>query len=183
VAIFKQFKTRLGAYYLRKHADKIQRRKSIISYDKLNSIMLMYEITESAIPEAIVQFVELLRKEKKQVQQVVYYSGEIKHLTLDIEDHRMIFTKRDLDLFLIPQKHVIDKFTSFKVDYLIDLSLEDSLPLVYLAAISTPNLRVGRQGQLKGNYYDLLLNIKESNHQLFIQHLLHYLKILPRNNS
>lgn len=184
MSFLRELRQKAGFYYLRKHADKVRRGKSIISFSNLKSVVLLFETDMPKIPPAIETLSHSLTKENKRVYQVIYYTGETDKLEYGPNEKRFIFTHKDLNIFYMPSKRTFEGFTAINAEYLIDLSLTDCFPLVYLAGISEAHMRIGKQSEMRLPHYDLLLNSQAQNQKDFFQHLLHYIKILiPQFNE
>jgi hypothetical protein len=178
VRFLNEIRLKVGLYFLRKHAGKIIREKKTIAFEEITSFVLLFETDEARVPQAIEQFAQLLIKENKKVFQVVYFTGDLNRLEYGPHDKRIILTKKDLNLFLIPSKESIESFEYVAADYLIDLNLTECFPLLYLAAISPAHLKAGLQSELRFPWYDLMIKEETNDQQEFAQHLLHYIKIL-----
>jgi hypothetical protein len=178
VSFLREFRLKVGLYFLRKHADKVRRGKGIISFSKLKSVVLLFETDMPTMPPAIETLTHTLNKENKKVYQVIYYTGEIEKLEYGPHEKRLIFTGKDLNIFYKPSKRTIEGFAAITADYIIDLNLIDCFPLIYLAGISEAHMRIGRQSEMRLPHYDLLINSHTEDQQEFFQHLLHYIKIL-----
>ncbi|MBE0663524.1 MAG: hypothetical protein IH597_13785 [Bacteroidales bacterium] len=174
----KEIRLKIGLYFLRKHAGKIIRDKKTIAFEEITSFVLFFETNEARVPQAIEQFSQMLVKENKKVFQVVYFTGDLNRLEYGPHDKRIILTKKDLNLFLIPSKEILESFEYIAAEYLVDLNLTDCFPLLYLAAISSAHLKAGIQSDLRFPWYDLMIKDESNDQQEFTQHLLHYIKIL-----
>jgi hypothetical protein len=184
VKFLKDLRLKAGLYFLRKNADKVQRGKRIISFGNLKSVVLLFETDMPKIPPAIESLYQTLTKENKRVYQVIFYTGETEKLEYGPHEKRLIFTRKDLDIFHKPSIRTIEGFTSIKADYLIDLNLNESFPIIFLAGISESHMRIGKQSEIRLPHFDLLINSQTEDQQEFFQHLLHYIKILiPQFNE
>ncbi|HHN48520.1 MAG TPA: hypothetical protein ENN08_06285 [Bacteroidales bacterium] len=122
---------------------------------------------------------EVLLLEKKSVNQVIFYTGDPKKLSIENQRGRIVFTKKDCNLFYKPKKKIIRQFADYELDYLIDLNMVDSFPLIYLAGISNARLRIGRQSPARIQFFDLIFDHHDENQQEFARQMLHYLKNMP----
>lgn len=167
-----------GIALLHRRSERSQRTCNIISFPKVNSIVLLFEIEEPVIPETIMHFTQTLRDVNKRVYHVIFYSGNQKLLTLETNDQRFIFTRKQLNLFYIPPSELVDKLTAINAEYYMDINLDESFPLIYLTAVSNAHLRIGKQSKIRLYHYDLLINHQTDNQQVFLDYLMHYLRIL-----
>jgi len=184
VSFLRELRLKAGLYFLRKHADKVQRGKRIISFGNLKTVVLLFETDMPKIPPAIESLSHMLTKENKRVYQVIYFTGETEKLEYGPHEKRFIFTDKDLNIFYKPSIRTIEGFTAIKAEYLIDLNLTDCFPLIFLAGISEAHMRIGKQSEMRLPHYDLLINAQMEDQQKFFQQLLHYIKILiPQFNE
>lgn len=184
MAFLKNIRLRAGNYFLRRHAAKVQREKRVLGYKNIKSIVLMFHSPEPRIPAGIDQLTQALGQDIRKVYQVIYYPGDLKNLQYGPHEKRMIIGSKEQNLFYVPDKQIIDGFNDIHADYLLDLSIDDCFPLIYLAGISNAQLKLGKQSELRLPYFDVLINEDTGNQQEFIQHMLHYLKILnPQPNE
>lgn len=90
------------------------------------------------------------------------------------------FSKKNLNLFGVPNNPYIEDFVEKKFDILIDICFEEFFPVEYIVSLSKAAFKVGRQLPYR-NYYDLMINIKDNNDlEYFINQIKHYLSILNR---
>ena len=67
--------------------------------------------------------------------------------------------------------------------YYIDINLTESFPLIYITALSNTRLKIGRESKLRLEYYNLLIDQKTEDQSDFLDHLIHYLKILTTTSN
>lgn len=164
---------------MRRHANRIRRNKDLMRFTKVKHLTVLFEINKSVIPKAAESLIKLLLLEKKSVNQVIFYTGNPKKLNIKSQRGRIVFTKKDCNFFYIPKKRIIRQIADYQMDYLIDLNMTDSFPLIYLAGISNARLRIGRQSPARIPFFDLMFDHHEENQQEFARQMLHYLKNMP----
>lgn len=87
-----------------------------------------------------------------------------------------ILTAKDVNWRLQPQKPFVKEFIETEYDILIDLSLEDHLPLLYCAALSKAGLKVGRFQEDHQLFYDLMIHAgPDETIDSFATQVIHYL--------
>lgn len=178
MGIINNFRNKTGLYFLRHHSASAQHRADLTDFTKVNSLVLLFEIKDSQIPLTITQFVQQLRDEKKMVYKVIYYTGKPKQLTLTSDENQIVFTRLEVNFFGVPYPKIVKDFSAIEANYLIDLNLYESFPLIYLASASKTQLRIGLHSQLRLPHFDILFNQQVESRQEFTEHLLHYLRIL-----
>ena len=87
-----------------------------------------------------------------------------------------IITGKDVNWRFLPQKPFVEEFINTEYDILIDLSLDDHLPLLYCAALSKAGLKVGRFQEDHELFYDLMIHAgPEESIDSFATSVIHYL--------
>lgn len=178
MGIITNFRNKTGLYFLQHHSASTPHQADLVDFAKVKSLVLLFELKDSQIPLTLAQFTQQLRDEKKIVYHVIYYTGKPRLLNLISNDHQLVFTRKQVNFFGVPQPKIVRDFSAIEAQYLIDLNLYDSFPLIYLASASTVQLRIGLHSQLRLPYYDILFNQQVENRQELTAQLFHYLKIL-----
>ncbi len=85
-------------------------------------------------------------------------------------------TLKDLNWYRIPQGNTVQNFMADEYEVLIDLSLEDRLPVQYIVAKSRARFKVGRYSESNKRILDMMIDMagSQSLSQL-IQQTHHYL--------
>ena len=85
-------------------------------------------------------------------------------------------TVKDLNWYRIPQGNTVENFMAEEYEVIIDLSLEDRLPIQYIVAKSRARFKVGRYSESNKRILDMMIDIAggQSLSQL-IQQVHHYL--------
>lgn len=178
MSFLRNIRLKVGLFFLRKAAGKTMRKKSVISYSALKSVILLFETDKPKVPIVVDHFTQALLNDHKKVYQVIYFTGDMAKIEFGPHEKRLIFNKKDLNFFFKPSKSTMEIFSSMNADYLIDLNLHDSFPLIYMAGTSKSMMRTGKQSEMRLPYFDLLISFQSEDQQKFAEHLLHYIKIL-----
>jgi hypothetical protein len=94
-----------------------------------------------------------------------------------------IITFKDLNWYFQPQKVFVKDFVEENFDILLDLTLTDNLPLLYLAVRSKAGLKIGRFQEDHQEYYDLMIDLpSESSIEYFIEQIMYYLQKINIEN-
>jgi hypothetical protein len=72
-----------------------------------------------------------------------------------------VFSKKQTNIFGIPVGKSVKHFVSIHFDVLIDLSLGDHLPLLYLAGMSKSRIKAGKFREPMKKVYDLMIKDQE----------------------
>jgi len=178
-----KIKYRIGHYMLERE-EQTTRVKKISNFSEAKSIGILYDATIVENHHIVREFVKQLREEKKNVKALGYVDSkeardfQVAKLEFDF------FLKSDLNWYNMPGHHVVDNFCHEPYDILIDLTVNKTLPLLFVLNWSKAKCKVGSQKKSSDTFYDIMINI-EKNTQLkyLIQQVKHYLTIIntPRN--
>jgi len=72
-----------------------------------------------------------------------------------------VFSKKDVNFFGIPGNSFVKEFLNEEFDILIDLTLDEVLPLIYVAGLSKARLKAGKYRANMLHVYDFLLKADE----------------------
>jgi hypothetical protein len=87
-----------------------------------------------------------------------------------------IFTFKEVNWKYIPVKPFVKDFLEEEYDILIDLSLLEHLPLLYLAANCKAGLKIGRFDENNQDFFDLMIELPaNATLEYFIGQVTHYL--------
>ena len=87
-----------------------------------------------------------------------------------------ILTSKDINWYHFPVKPFVKDFLNEEFDILIDLSLKEYIPLLYLAANAKASLKIGRFEESHQHYYDLMIDLPtDASLEYFIEQVMHYL--------
>lgn len=87
-----------------------------------------------------------------------------------------IINSKNLNFRFHPDKPFVNEFINTEFDLLIDLSLTENLPLLYLSTMSKAGLKVGRFDESYQDIFDLMIQLKEDETiDSFAKQIFHYL--------
>lgn len=87
-----------------------------------------------------------------------------------------ILTVKDINWKFQPIKPFIKDFLEEEFDILIDLSLNEHLPLLYLSANSKANMKIGKYDETHQIYFDLMIDLpSDASLEYFIKQVIFYL--------
>ncbi|MCB0794852.1 MAG: hypothetical protein KDB88_08955 [Flavobacteriales bacterium] len=91
---------------------------------------------------------------------------------------------KDLNWYRIPHGNAVENFIAEEYEVLIDLTLEDSLPIQYIVAKSRARFKVGRYGEANKHFLDMMIDMAgaQSLPQLITQ-IDHYLLMINRTTE
>lgn len=92
-----------------------------------------------------------------------YFDGRELPTYLHPKLHFDAFTQKDLNWYRIPHGNTVQNFIAEEHDVLIDLTLEDYLPIQYLVAKSKARFKVGRMSDSNSRFLDMMIDTAGAN--------------------
>lgn len=174
--ILDNFRKKSALKYLFAHANEKKRSSKQFNLTNATSIAVIYYLPdEDTYKKAEMIIAQLLAMNIK--TRVVAFSP------LKFDPHYFIpkitqdiINSKDLNFRFQPDKPFVNEFINTEFDILIDLSLTEHLPLLYLAAMSKAGLKIGRFEEKHKDIYDLMIHQTEDETiDTFAQQIFHYL--------
>lgn len=140
--------------------------------DNAATIGILFDGTEPAEREMVLEFAEQLKTKGKKVKLLAFFNNKLKSENFTF-DH---FNRQQVDFALRPKSHESKDFLEQPFDLLLNLSRKSILPLDYLAAHSKARFRVGPFTE-KTFCYDLMIELApQKGLKAFIQQVEFYMK-------
>lgn len=174
--IIQNIRQKFARSYILEQQNSLQRVSKQVSLSKTRSIALLYYLND----EATYKRAELVLSKLNEMgikTRVVCYTDlkTIPHYFIP-KITQDIITAKDINWRYLPQKLFVKEFIDTEFDILIDLSLDEYLPLYYFAALSKAFLKVGKFREDQHHTYDLMIHSKaEETIDSFAEQVIHYL--------
>lgn len=177
----------LGNAAIRKKWD---RNKAVVvpaSWENVKSIGILYDATNPACTQAITILQNQLVTENKKVNILAFINTNKKELVPADKLDVTYISKKDISFNKIPKESVIEKFIEKPFDYLIDLNIQEHIPLHYISVNSLAKMKVGK-AYSKNNHlnFNILINKTDdlaNDIQQLINNLYHYLTQLKNSKN
>jgi len=91
------------------------------------------------------------------------------------------FCKKDLNWYYKPTDNGAINFAQKPFDILIDLSVEEFIPLRFVLRESMAGFKIGRYNPSMTADYDMMIHIDNNNIELLFEQCIHYLKMMNKN--
>ena len=177
--MFQNLRIKIGRYYYKKEQSQTDRHCQMTNLQDAKRIGILYTLDEVLDYERVSAFVRQLQGNHKEVKALGFVKNKnliqrfLPKISYDF------FSKRDLTWFYKPIHTQVKDFIEKEFDLLIDLSLHDSFPLKYIAGLSKALLRVGKFSEENTDYYDLLIDMKQTTtSDEYLGQIQHYLSII-----
>ncbi len=90
-----------------------------------------------------------------------------------------IFTKKDTNLLGFPKSEVVREFIEHDFDLLIDLTVDDILPIEYISGMSRAGFKAGRYRDEMVKVFDLMISKpQDMSFEAYINSMIGYISIL-----
>lgn len=153
---------------------RLQRQANIVPLKDAASVAILFTAVNQEVIQQVSTFVKRLTEQGKEVDVLAYVPlyQETPFVRFDA------LTKRDINFLQIPKRSNIGRYIDQRYDLMINLSLEECLPLEYIVALSPSTYKVGRYQEDKTHCYDLMLNTDDQTDiSDFIKQSEHYLNL------
>ena len=153
-----------------------KREKQFLNWQEVKKIILLYD-RSTLKPDVLKQIFAML--DGKQIMAwTVVEKDEFKKETINIA----MLAPNEWNLLMKPKNFVLSRFNSFEADILIDLTMQEILPLKYLHAVSDVKCRCGlsRYGDITDLSIDRTPNMKEMD---LLNQIIHYMTIINQKEK
>lgn len=167
---------RLGQFVMHYTLRKAKRKRQFYNIHTASYAGVIFYLSEQTMSryQDILDLLAYFRSHDLRLFTCCYYDGKTIPLPL-LQDKRInVFCQHDLRFLCFPKRPYSD-YLNKEFDLLIDLSLEDSLPLHYMGALSRAKCKVGniRYGKEK---YDILIDTSKNddNFAFYVAQVKHF---------
>jgi hypothetical protein len=184
LSIITNIRKSAGSFALRREASRVSRNRKIMNLDEAGSIGVVYFLPDEPVYRKISVYVKKLQDMGKRVKALGYV--ESKHLT------GQFLPKLSYDFFFPsglswnykPTSTEAREFIDCEFDILIDLSTENSLPLLFIAGLSRAKFKVGMQRDASAAYLDMMISLQEKDGlEELITQIDHYISIINKKDE
>jgi hypothetical protein len=165
--LIEQIRTRFHFKNLEKELPKHQLMRASMYLDNASSVGILFDGTEPAERETVLDYAEQLRKQGKKVKVLAFFNNKLKGESFAFP----AFNRLQMDWCLRPNSREALEFKE-------QLTKSTVLPLDYLAAHSKARFRVGPFTE-KTYCYDLMIDTSgKTDLKAFLQQVVFYMKKL-----
>ncbi|MFI5141758.1 MAG: DUF6913 domain-containing protein [Bacteroidia bacterium] len=155
----------------------LHRNKEFVKLNDAKTIGILFDATNSDTFETVKKFIEKLKVYTKNVHAIGYVDEKItpnySYIKTDID----LFNKKELKNFYQPQSPYIKTFIEDEKDILIDVNLNQKLPLQFIAASSKAKCKVGIHLPENELLHDILIaTTQQQGLDFYLQQVVKYLE-------
>lgn len=142
----------------KKHQSEEVREKRFVNYKNARSIILLFESDYTEKNPEIRKIIQGLNADGKKVMAWGYINK--KEITTAILPDFRILHQKDADLFQKPNASFMYELENIEFDLLIDLSINEHIPLQYLCLYAKASCKVGVKKNELG-LYDFMIDLQD----------------------
>ncbi len=174
--IVQNIREKFAKSFLLQQVNEMNRKQKQINLESARTVALLYYLTDEASYKTAESILSRLIELNLKIRVVCYTDLKIAPHYFIPKITQDILTSKDVNWRYQPQKPFVKEFVDTEYDILIDLSLDDHLPLLYCAALSKAGLKVGRFQEDHQLFYDLMIQTgPDETIDSFSIQVIHYL--------
>ncbi len=177
--IINSIKTKIGIYFLKKETLKHRKHKEIISFNEAKHIGIIYKVVDEDFHNSVIEFIKTLQDIDIDVHALGFVDyKDIPHYCYPKIKHKVL-TLKHLNWHYKPMGIDVNDFSNKEFDILIDLTMNNYIPVQYVLSHSQAKYIVGKYYETSTHYYDMMLKVDNSfKINEFIKVVVEYLKII-----
>ena len=166
---------------LKKDIANNQRENRPFNVDAVSTIGVLYHFNDEATDKQVNAFVDELREKNRKVQVLGLFDEKyIPHYYIP-KLTWFVLNPKTVNWYNKPTAPFAQSFCEEEFDLLIDLSMEDYRPLIYVGALSRAHFKAGRYSERNAKYYDLMIHSEQvETLGEYIKHVRHYISMVNR---
>jgi len=174
--LIQNIREKFAKSFLLQQVNEINRRQKQVNIESARTVALLYYLPDEATYKLVETILSKLGELNLKTRVVCYTDLKIVPHYFIPKISQDIITAKDVNWRFQPQKPFVKEFILTEYDILIDLSLNDFLPLLYCAALSKASLKVGRYQEDHQIYFDLMIHAgTDETIDSFAGQVIHYL--------
>lgn len=180
--MFHGIRTAVGNMILKKETSLLVRKRSMENLVTAKSIGILYPLVVVPDYNQVEKFVSELQHQHKEVKALGFVQYKemanrfLPKLSYDF------FSRKQINWYYKPVSDKVRDFILSDFDLLIDLTVEENLPLKFIAGLSHARCKVGRFSDANKQYYDVMIKISPVERLAgFITQVEHYLTIIKQH--
>jgi hypothetical protein len=183
VIFINRLKIKYSCYKLKKEKELRKTKPFFCNLKKAKSVGVIYDASIKSEFETVQTFIKDLKALVPEVISLGYINGnETKDFHIQPKDFQF-FNNNDLNWSFKPKNNTIQNFASKKFDILIDLSMIDNLPIIYILKWSQAKFIVGKKHSSDFFHHDLMIDVPVYvPSSYYIEQLVLYLNMINSNN-
>ena len=177
--IINKFRNSIGNFLLNRKLNKSRREKNVVNIDEARSIAIIYNVTDEKRFGIIKKVSKQLSNENRQVMILGYIDSKSIPNYCVAANAGYYFNRKSVNWYGGPKTDYLEQFVQKPFDLLIDFTTEDFIITKYIAGLSNSKFKAGSFSNFHQKYLDMMIERSpETSFEAYVDHTLHYLKIL-----
>lgn len=182
MGLINNIRQKLARRALLQEHQKLRRQRRSTNLDDARTVGLLYYLPDEDTYKQVEELIKLLSDNNLKVRVACFTENKIQPHYFIPKLSQDILIPKDISWLGKPEKAFVADFIAEEFDILIDLSLEEHFPLLYLAAMSKAAMKIGRFDESHQQFYDMMIHTTAvSSLREFADQILHYLQMF--NNT
>ncbi len=181
--MFKKIRTKIGTRILRKRLRKYTRKKALYNFDNSKNIGVLFKAEDTKQIDEIKNFLQYLSDKKNNICAIGFVDQKIVPDNFQHKKGYNFFCRKDLDLYFLPNTHLVNDFLSKSYDILIDLSFDNHPALNYIVSMTNASFKIGSVKKTTVQY-DFMIDLQtQFSTQSLIDNIKHYMEVFCNSKS
>ena len=177
---FKKIVVKISLFILRLKMKSIKRDKAFFNFESAKTVGIIFDATHQDLYLKARSFIAALKKKGIKVKALGYVGS--KEAITYFRPHESIefFSINNSNWHYMPKNLEVKEFMNSEFDMLINLSLDEYIPLKYIIGLTNAKIKLGKY--LKDiELYDFILQIEEGKSlDFYIKQLVHYMSVIRK---
>lgn len=149
-------------FIIKRNLKKTKLKGKNVSFKNARKIGLIAFVDSKDKLELVINFKKTLETHGPEVQVMAFAPFKIIPDYFNTQMQIEVFSKKDVNLFGIPKGKAVSQFIDKEFDMLIDLTIDDLVPLYYLAGMCKARIKAGKFREQMQETYDIMIKEKEN---------------------
>ena len=172
----------VGDAVLKRNYKRLSRKRFIHNLSSAQRVGVLFSPSGASELKIVKGFLAFLTNLDIKVFPLAYLDSKKTDINMVMEQHINFVDKKHFNWFHRPMTPEIKDFIKEEFDILINLSMNNILPINFIVSLSRAKLKVGKYFEEKESFTDLMIDIKDSKDMSFlIEQTSHYLSVI--NNT
>ena len=183
--MFKGIKNKVGNYILRQELQNLPRQRAFMNLEECKTIGILFVYDTPENFDLLKKYVSYLKDFKKKIKAFGFFNMDAEPPGLSYSKVEFeFFNRKDLNWYGRPTIVYTQNFIEEQRDVLIDLNLNDAVPLKFMAAKSNARFKIAKLTEENKKYCDMLIAYdKTKNFKYFLAQVDTYLGMVNKKEN
>jgi len=183
LGLFDSIKQKLGYYFLHKEMKKKVAKKGYFNFENSKNIGVIFNATVQDSYLKSIEFINMLRSKGIKVTGVGYVASQEALAYYPAHEGIVFFSLKSTNWHYQPIVAEVQRFCTQQYDLLIELAMEDLLPIKYIVGTTEAKMKIGRSSKIM-EFYDVIIDVQvHQGLEFYIKQIKHYLTVLKNSDN